>query len=84
MTVFVLRSGIVFSCLPAEVDFIKVGRTAHGAWRKNFWARREFNFGRGAISEAFFGAERMAQKLLAQSAIDKDSFIKVWRVAHGA
>ena len=59
------------------VDFIKVGRAAHGAGR-------EFNFGRGANSEAFFGAERMAQKLQAQSAIDKNFFIKVGRVAHGA
>ena len=31
-----------------------------------------------------FGAERMAQKLQAQSAIDKNFFIKVGRVAHGA
>ena len=59
------------------VDFIKVGRAAHGAGP-------EFNFGRGANSEAFFGAERMAQKLQAQSAIDKNFFIKVGRVAHGA
>ena len=59
------------------VDFIKVGRAAHGVGRK-------FNFGRGANSEAFFGAERMAQKLQAQSAIDKNFFIKVGRVAHGA
>ena len=40
--------------------------------------------GRGANSEAFFGAERMAQKLQAQSAIDKNFFIKVGRVARGA
>ena len=53
-------------------------------------ALREFNFGLGANSEAFFGAERMAQKLQAQSAIDKNFFIKVgrvtrgtWRIAHG-
>ena len=63
------------------VDFIKVWRTAHGA-------RREFNFGRGANSEAFFGAERMAQKLQAQSAIDKQFLHKswargAWRIAHG-
>ena len=49
-------------------------------------ARGAKSFGRGAnsISEAFFGAERMAQKLLAQSEKDKNSFIKVGRVAHGA
>ena len=63
---------------------------AHGAWRAAHGARREFNFGRGANSEAFIGAERMAQKLQAQSTIDKNFFIKVgrmargaWRIAHG-
>ena len=45
---------------------------------------------RVANSEAFFGVERMAQKLQAQSAIDKNFFIKVgrvarvtWGIAHG-
>ena len=47
-------------------------------------ARRDFNFGRGTNSEAFFGAERMAQKLQAQRAIDKNFFIKVGRMARGA
>ena len=36
----------------------------HKSWVRGAWcmAWREFNFGRGANIEAFFGAERMAQK----------------------
>ena len=63
---------------------------AHGAWCMAHGAWCKFNFERSANSEAFFGAECMAQKLQVQSTIDKIFFINVgrmargaWRIAHG-